>query len=214
MKSVIALFISIACLSHPALAAESPIGTDIPDFTEKPATQALLKQLRNGGYVIFMRHGNTDTSRPDRQPSVDLNDCATQRPLTEEGRRIAAGVGKQIRKAKIPLGEIISSPMCRAKETALAAFGKNFTIHNLLIDTSNMTRKEKVPVLETARALLSRPVEGKVNRVLVAHAPILTDLFGYYPKPEASMVIFKPMGDKNFKYIASIAPKQWSLIQP
>jgi len=214
MKPVIALFISVACFSQPVLALEIPTLEDIPDFVEKPATPAIIKQLRNGGYVLYMRHGNTDTSRPDRQPSVDLNDCSTQRPLTEEGRRIAAEVGQQIRKAKIPLGEIFSSPMCRAKETALAAFGKNFIINNLLIDTSNMTKKEKEPVLETARELLSRPIEGKVNRVVVAHAPILIDLFGYYPKPEASMAIFKPMGDKKFKYIASIAPKQWQTIQP
>lgn len=214
MKPVIALLISVACFSQTVLALDTFTLDNIPDFVEKPATAANIKQLRNGGYVLYMRHGNTDTSRPDRQPSVDLNDCSTQRPLSEEGRRIAAEVGQQIRKAKIPLGEIFSSPMCRAKETALAAFGKNFIITNLLIDTSNMTSKEKVPVLETARELLSRPVEGKVNRVLVAHAPILIDLFGYYPKPEASMVIFKPMGDKKFKYIASIAPRQWQAIQP
>lgn len=214
MKSIIALFISIACLSHPALAAESPISTEVPDFIEKPATPALLKQLRNGGYVLYMRHGNTDTSIPDRLPNVDLNDCSTQRPLTNEGRRVAASVGQQIRKAKIPLGEILSSPLCRAKESALAAFGKNFTINNLLMYTANMSSKEKAPVLEATRELLSRPVEGTVNRVLVAHAPNLMDIFGYFPKTEGTVVIIKPMGDKNFKYIASIAPKQWQLIQP
>lgn len=214
MKKIITLFISMAYLSHPALALDFAAIDNPPDFIEKPATPAIIKQLRNGGYVLYMRHGNTDTSRPDRQPEVDLNDCSTQRPLTAEGRRIAAGVGRQIRMAKIPLGEILASPLCRAKETALAAFGANFSINNLLRDTSNMSSKEKAPILEATRELLSKPVEGKVNRVLVAHAPNLIDLFGYYPKPEASVVIFKPMGNKNFKYIASIAPGQWQSIRP
>jgi len=40
-----------------------------------------------------LRHGATDNSRPDRVPAVDLKDCATQRPLTAEGRQIAAKVG-------------------------------------------------------------------------------------------------------------------------
>jgi len=213
MKPIIALYISIACLFQPAMAMEPDPFDDVPDFVAKPATAAVLQQLRKGGYVLYMRHGNTDTKHPDNLPNVDLNDCSTQRPLTKEGRRIAAEVGKEIRKAGIPLGEIFSSPMCRAKESALAAFGEKFKIINTLMYTSNMSTKEKAPVLEMTRELLSRPVEGKVNRVVVAHAPNLMDIFGYFPKPEATVVIFKPMGDKNFKYIASIAPGQWKTLQ-
>lgn len=214
MKPITALFISIACLSHPALAVDFTAVDDTPDFIEKAATPALIKQLRNGGYVLYMRHGNTDTSRPDRQPSVDLDDCSTQRILTEQGRRVAASVGRQIRKARIPLGEIFSSPLCRAKDTALAAFGANFSVNNLLRDTSNMSTSEKAPMLDATRELLSRPVEGRVNRVVVAHAPNLMDIFGYFPRHEGTVVIFKPMSNKNFKYIASIAPTQWQAIQP
>ena len=214
MKPIIALFIAVACLPKPTLAGDTISMDDIPDFVEKTATPAIIKQLREGGYVLFMRHGNSDTSRTDRLPSVDLNDCSTQRPLTEEGRHVAASVGKEIRKAKIPLGEIFSSPMCRAKESAIASFGKNIIIINTLMHTSGMSDKDKAPVLETTRELLSRPVEGKVNRVVVAHAPNLMDIFGYFPTPEGTVVIIKPMGGKNFKYIASIAPRQWKAMQP
>ena len=214
MKPIIALLMTIVCLLHPAMAATPGFIDDIPDFVEKPASRALIGQLREGGYVIYMRHGSTDTSRPDQLPKVDLNDCSTQRPLTEAGRREAARVGNAIRMSKIPLGEIFSSPMCRAKESALAAFGPNFSINPLLMYTSNMPLNEKAPVLEMTRELISRPVEGKVNRVVVAHAPNLMDIFGYFPKPEATVVIFKPLGDKKFKYIASIAPKQWKALQP
>lgn len=214
MKPVLALFIAASFLFQHAWADNSAAIADPPDFVAKPATRTLIKQLRKGGYVLYMRHGNTDTSRPDQLPSVDLNDCSTQRPLTEEGRRITASVGKAIRKARIPLGEIYSSPMCRAKESALAAFGPKFTVNMLLMYTANMSSAEKAPVLEETRELLSRPVTGKANRVLVAHAPNLMDIFGYFPKPEGTVVILKPMGDKNFKYIASIAPGQWKELLP
>lgn len=216
MKPFFALFMALAFLPHPAIARDpaviDPID-DVPDFIEKPATADIIQQLRGGGYVLFMRHGNSDISHTDRLPKVDLNDCSTQRPLTKEGRKIAAYVGNEIRKAGIPLGEIISSPMCRAKDSALAAFGPNFTVDYLLMYTSNMSDKEKAPVLEMTRELLSRPVQGKVNRVLVAHAPNLMDIFGYFPKPEGIIVVIKPMGGKNFKYIASIAPAQWKSIR-
>jgi phosphohistidine phosphatase SixA len=183
-----------------------------PEFVVKPGTPALINQLRDGGYVLFMRHTNTDASKPDRLPNVDLNDCSTQRPLTEEGLEIARQIGRKIRKAKIPIGEVISSPMCRAKETAKAAFVPEFSVNNLLIFTSNMTDKDKAPVVEAARELISRPVENKANRVLVGHAQTLMEMIGYLPKPEGTIVVFKPMGDKHFKYIATIEPVQWNTL--
>ncbi|MDD2536695.1 MAG: hypothetical protein PHW78_09145, partial [Macromonas bipunctata] len=48
-------------------------------FVEVPDTARTLQQLRAGGYVLFLRHGATDNTRPDRAPAVDLDDCGTQR---------------------------------------------------------------------------------------------------------------------------------------
>lgn len=203
MKAIIPLFVALAVLSQSAMAAEPAA------FVEKPAGPGVVKQLRGGGYVLYMRHGNTDTSRPDRVPSVDLNDCSTQRPLTEEGLRVAAQVGEAIRRAGIPVGEVLSSPLCRAKESAAAAFGKNFTVDNLLMYTANMTSEEKKPVIDETRTLISTPVFSGTNRVLVAHAPNLMDLMGYFPKPEGTVVIFRPLGNGGFEYLGSIAPQQW-----
>ncbi|MCK9201917.1 MAG: histidine phosphatase family protein [Gallionella sp.] len=203
MRSVFALFAALSLLSLPVAAAKLPV------FVEKPVTSELIKQLRAGGYVLYLRHGNTDTSRPDRVPSVDLNDCSTQRPLTGEGVRVVTRVGEAIRKAKIPVGEIFSSPLCRAKESAAAAFGANFVIDNSLMYTANMTSEEKKPVIDKTRALLSAPVSGTTNRVLVAHAPNLMDLMGYFPKPEGTLVVFRPLGNGGFEYLGNIAPQQW-----
>lgn len=210
MKPFIALLLALVLFPLPAAAAEPPALIENPRaFVEKPVTPELIEQLRAGGYVLYLRHGNTDTSRPDRVPSVDLNDCTTQRPLTEEGARIVTEVGKAIRKARIPVGDIFSSPLCRAKESAFAAFGANFVIDNSLMYTANMTSEEKKPVIEQTRALISAPVSGPVNRVLVAHAPNLMDLMGYFPKPEGTLVVFKPLGDGGFEYLGNIAPQQW-----
>jgi len=209
MKPFIALLLALALFPLPAAAAEPPAVEKPPAFVEKPVTPELIKQLRAGGYVLYLRHGNTDTSRPDRVPSVDLDDCSTQRPLTEEGVRVVTRVGEAIRKAKIPVGEIFSSPLCRAKESAAAAFGANFVIDNLLMYTANMTTEEKKPVIDKTRALLSAPVSAGANRVLVAHAPNLMDLMGYFPKPEGTLVVFRPLGEGGYEYLGNIAPKQW-----
>lgn len=40
-------------------------------FVEVPATAATVQQLRAGGYVLYLRHGTTDNTHPDRTPVVD-----------------------------------------------------------------------------------------------------------------------------------------------
>lgn len=202
-KTLLHCLLALGILLTQAFAEEQPT------FHEKSVTSGTVKLLRNGGYVLYMRHGNSDTSRPDRVPQVDLNDCSTQRPLTEEGREVAAQVGIAIRKLKIPVGEIYSSPMCRAKESAQAAFGNDITLDNNLMYTSNLTDEEKKPILQKTRELLSKPVTKGVNRVVVAHAPNLMDLMGYFPKPEATVVIFRPHEARGFEYLGSITPDQW-----
>ncbi len=189
-----------------AMAADEPA-----PFVEKPVTRALFNQLRSGGYVLYMRHGNTDKSHPDRAPQVDLNDCSTQRPLTAEGRELAARIGKYIREAKIPAGEVLSSPLCRAKESAEATFGR-FEIEMNLMYSSNMTDAEKIPVNKKTRELLSKPVPAITNRFIVAHAPNLMDVMGYFPKIEGTVVVFRPAGDNGFEYLGSILPDQWQAL--
>jgi phosphohistidine phosphatase SixA len=177
------------------------------NFVEIAPDRALIEKLRAGGYVIYMRHGKTDNSRPD-QLNVDLNDCNTQRLLSDEGRQVAKDVGNAIRKAKIPVGDIFVSPMCRTKESAQLAFGPKFTVINDLFSSTNQTSEQKKPVIATTRRLLSEKVPAGTNRLILAHAPNLADTMGYFPKVEATVVILVPHGDR-FEYVASIKPEMW-----
>jgi phosphohistidine phosphatase SixA len=187
--------------------------TPAPAFAEKLATPALVADVRKGGYVLYMRHGTTDNSRADRAPAVDLNDCSTQRVLNEEGRKLAAAVGRAIAKAKIPVGEVFHSPMCRARESAELAFPAlraSLQPEPYLAYTANLTAEQKKPVLAATRALVSKPVPLGSNRVLVAHAPNMADLMGYFVKPEGTVVVLRPLGEGTFEYLGSIPPDLWS----
>lgn len=188
--------------------AQVPDGRAATSFKETPATPATIEALRKGGFVLYMRHGYTDNSKPDRAPSVDLNDCTTQRPLTPAGQKLALDVGNAIRKSRIPLGEISVSPLCRTKETAAAAFGKNYKVDPLLIYTAHLTDEQKTPVIRNTRRLLSTPVPAGSNAVVVAHGPNLMDLMGYFPK-EGTVVVFRPKGGDQFEYVASVPPALW-----
>lgn len=202
------LLLSVASALHASMVRAD----DPPPFVEILADRDTLAALRAGGYVLYMRHGFTDNSKPDRVPSVDLDDCATQRPLTEEGRSLAASVGRSIRAAAIPVDAVFSSPLCRAKESAEAAFGPGFTVVDGLMYTANLTTAQKKPILETTRELLSRPVAPGQNRVIVAHAPNMADLIGFFVKPECTVVVIRPHGEGRFDYVASIRPDMWPML--
>lgn len=196
-------------LLHAPIASEASDSQDAPEFEVIKATPALLEKLRSGGFVLYMRHGRTDPRQPDQVP-MDLDDCSTQRPLTDQGRDEIAAVGEAVRRAGIPIAKVLASPLCRARESALLAYGPDFQVENLLMYTAHLTSEQKVPIVAKTRELISTPVaEPGRNRMLVAHAPNLADLMGYFPEVEGTVVVFRPLGDGAFEYLASILPEDW-----
>ncbi len=178
-------------------------------FEELPASPQLLQQVRQGGFVLYMRHGATDSAQPDQVP-IDLNDCATQRPLHDAGRAEIIEVGNAIRRLGVPIDAIHVSPLCRAVESAQLAYGYGITVVNELMYTAHLTTAEKLPVVAMTRKLISEPVSEGSNRMIVAHAPNLADLMGYFPTVEGSLIIFRPLGNGEFEYLATIHPKDWA----
>jgi phosphohistidine phosphatase SixA len=75
------------------------------------------EKLKAGGYVILMRYAQTQ--KGDMDPSkFDLNNCATQRNLDEDGRLNTTRVRERFQKAGIKITKALSSRLCRAVDTA------------------------------------------------------------------------------------------------
>jgi broad specificity phosphatase PhoE len=86
-------------------------GIAVPAFAD-PAAQARAM----GADVLFLRHAIAPgTGDP---PGFRLEDCATQRNLSDEGRAQATALGKAIRAAGLPVTQVLTSPWCRTRETA------------------------------------------------------------------------------------------------
>ena len=73
--------------------------------------KALAKQLEEGGKIIFIRHalapGNGDPE------NIDLNNCDTQRNLSQEGIDQSIRIGKFFSDYNIPVDKVLSSEWCR-----------------------------------------------------------------------------------------------------
>jgi phosphohistidine phosphatase SixA len=182
-------------------------------FEEYPVTPDLLREMRQGGFVLYVRHGITDNSRADRLPSVDLNDCSTQRQLSDEGRELMKRVGQAMRRTRIPVGQVLVSPMCRTRESARLAFGEGYEVVESLMYSATMTSEEKKPRIEALKKLLVAPPAKGSNTVLVAHAPNLADLIGFFVKPEGTVVVFRQSGSRGYEYQASIHPDDWARLR-
>jgi hypothetical protein len=57
-------------------------------------------------------------------PGFRLDDCATQRNLSDAGRAQARRLGERLRAAAVPVDPVRSSRWCRCLETARLAFGR------------------------------------------------------------------------------------------
>jgi len=53
-----------------------------------------------------------------------LDDCRTQRNLSDAGREEARRVGERFKSERVPVAHVYTSPWCRCRETAMLAFGK------------------------------------------------------------------------------------------
>jgi phosphohistidine phosphatase SixA len=173
----------------------------------------LLPELRKGGYVLFIRHPQTNPDQADIDP-LNLDNIKAQRQLTDEGRRQAKAMGEAFRALKIPVGKVMASKFYRAREAAkLLDVGEvmaslDVTEGGLVVSPRENERRAKA-----LRELLSTPTAEGKNTVIVSHRPNLQDAAGkeFGDLAEGEVVAFKPLGEGKFKAVGRVAPPEtWS----
>ena len=165
----------------------------------------IVRGLQEGGYVIFLRHGATPVVPDDRVP-VRLDDCSTQRLLSDEGRRQARAIGAAFRKLRIGVGAVLASRYCRTLETARLAFGRTRTsevLTGLPLDERARQRR-----LAAVRRLLGRPPPRGRNTVLVGHVVTLKPIAGI-GLGGGEMAIFDPGGGARFRLVGRFPAAAW-----
>ena len=85
--------------------------------------RASWDRLRKGGLVVLIRHAATEPGLGDPQ-GFRLDDCKTQRNLSQAGREDARRIGARFKAERIPVAQVLTSPWCRCRETAQLAFGR------------------------------------------------------------------------------------------
>ncbi len=127
-------------------------------------------------------------------PGFRLEDCGTQRNLTDEGRKDARRLGEAFRARGIPVDRVLASPWCRCLETARLAFGAAESWQPL----SNLYGRPEARD-EQARQLRPRLGGHRAagNLVLVTHGSTIAAVTGINPDT-AEMVVLTPPGGERF----------------
>jgi phosphohistidine phosphatase SixA len=181
----------------------------------QPAMRDVLEDMKNGGYVVVIRHGRTNESADTKDASpLDLSNCAGQLMLNEVGKRQAQAIGDAFKKAEVPVGQVIASTYCRAMETGRLAFGKAEPSDALLLEAFVAAPGTPPPPpwpqrVEVMKELIATEPPAGSNTILITHFPNVKAALGVQIG-FGDAAIIKPDGHGGVTVVARITAKEWA----
>ena len=149
---------------------------------------AVWPAMRAGGHVALVRHAGTAGGSGD-PPGFKLEDCATQRNLTDTGRAQARALGERFRVEAVAVGKVLSSQWCRCRETA-ALMGLD-PIEPAPTFNNAFTFRDRVEELTSGARAIVAAWSGPGTLVVMTHGANILPLTGIMPE-EGGMVVVKP----------------------
>jgi phosphohistidine phosphatase SixA len=163
----------------------------------------LWAALRKPDHLVIMRHALAPgTGDPD---NFRVDDCSTQRNLSEAGREQARRTGEAFRRNGIESAAVYSSQWCRCLETArLLELGEveELTALNSFFEERGKGPAQIDQLRQDLRKMdLSQPV------VLVTHQVNVTGFTGVYPG-SGEMVVVRRKTDGSFETVGTHDPRR------
>ena len=167
-----------------------------PSTIKADSNQELSLELKKGGKLIFIRHAYAPGGGDPE--NFDINNCDTQRNLSEEGRDQAKKIGNFFKENDVPILKVFSSEWCRCKETAELAF-TNFETKDFLNSffSAKFANNRNKQMLDLKNYV--KKFNGNENLIFVTHYVVINEALDYAPS-SGEIVI----SDKTFNKIASI----------
>ncbi|MEQ1516467.1 MAG: hypothetical protein ABL931_08275 [Usitatibacteraceae bacterium] len=157
---------------------------------------ALLAALKKGGLVMYMRHTQTGNVTAECERSN----------LTAAGERDARFVGESIKTLRIPIGKVVSSPVCRVLDSA-----KFLGLGEPIL--SNGLSNQAAPAgfdLDAARGKLiaELPARGN-NTLLVSHMQSGKTQSQWIYLDFGEIIVYGRSGNNEIEALARIRADDW-----
>lgn len=175
-----------------------------------PAIAALAK----GGLVIVMRHASSPRTPPTAE-SAQADNPDLERQLDREGREGAAAMGDALRRLKVPVGRVLSSPTYRARETVRATrLTPVETVEALGDGGQSMQGVTEAQAAWLRSKATEQPATG--NTLIVTHQPNLTRAFPAWGSTvtDGESVILRPDGRGGVEVLGRIPIGDWARLEP
>ena len=158
--------------------------------------QNMIYELRQGGKLIFIRHAYAPGGGDPI--NFDINNCDTQRNLSDSGRNQANQIGFFFKNNNILIDKVYSSEWCRCKETAKIAFNK-FETKNFLNSffSSKFAQNKESQIKKLKEFIINW--DGKNNVIFVTHYVVISEILNYAPSSGEIII-----SDKELKVIDTI----------
>jgi phosphohistidine phosphatase SixA len=169
----------------------------------------LLAALRRGGHVMVMRHARSPQQPPDEQ-TANPDNAQRERQLDAAGRAGAVAFGEALRRLKIPIGEVLTSPTYRARETVRHAQLPNARLYEELGDggqsMKTATDKQGGWLREKVNAL-----PRGTNTIIVTHMPNIGRAFPDLANvTDGEALVFAADGKGGARLVGRIPIDQWA----
>jgi phosphohistidine phosphatase SixA len=174
---------------------------DAPTPLTPEALWQRLQSPEEALYVVVLRHAIAPgTGDPD---NFQLEDCATQRNLSDEGREQARQIGQAFRDRGVVVQQVLSSQWCRCLETAelmdLGAVEPYPPLNSFFRDR----RTAEAQTIATQQFLLSQVNQSGVI-VMVTHQVNITGLTEVVPRSGEAVVL--QVEDDTLTHIGQFMP--------
>jgi phosphohistidine phosphatase SixA len=136
-------------------------------------------------YVILLRHA--DAPGRGEPANFDLNDCSTQRGLSDKGRNDAMGLGHTLKAMGVNVTKVVASRWCRARQSA-ELLGLGPVEENRAFDNIDLNKDRSQFLLENERKLVAS-WQGPGVLVVVTHSSNLKALTKVAPESNSIMVV-------------------------
>lgn len=178
-----------------------------------------VPMLKQGGYVLVLRHGATDDSQNDVYPFV-FDDMTKQRQLSDQGRKVARDMGAAIKTLGISIGQIYSSKLNRAIETGSLMSAAPLIPVNELTDSGAggalamaNPNGSNAKIGNAIRALVNKVPAAGTDNLLVTHKTNIADAFGkeFADVKEGEALIYQPNPSGPPTLIGRVLASEWTV---
>lgn len=170
----------------------------IVDQARALSGQALVGALRQGGFVLFLRHA---------QAGLLLPTCPNESALTPQGEEQAVAVGAALRQLKVPVGSVRVSETCRSHDT-----GRLLDLGAVTRDprlNPSWMRKSAVEFADRFVYLLEAPPSG-ANIMVVSHVQPGKEVEDSIQIELAEVVVYQADGRGRAHARARIRLQDWA----